>query len=71
MHINFRSIYNKTLDFWNLIITYSPDVVIGMESWLNGEMSNAEVFRGDYTTFTIDRHTRSGGVSVCVKNYIT
>jgi len=32
LQVNCRSIYNKTLDFWNLIDTYNPDVVIGMES---------------------------------------
>jgi len=42
-----------------------------MESQLSEEISNAEVFRADYTTFRRDRHTRSGGVFMCVKNYIT
>jgi len=42
-----------------------------MESWLSEEISNAVVFRADYTTFRRDRHTRSGGVFMCVKNYIT
>jgi hypothetical protein len=51
LQVNCRSIYNKTLDFWNLINTYKPDVVTGTEPWLSEEISNVEVFRADYTTF--------------------
>jgi hypothetical protein len=61
MQVNCRSIYNKSLEFWNLIDTYDPDVVIGTESWLREEIGNAEIFRADYTTFRKDRHTRGGG----------
>ena len=60
LQVDCRSIYNKALNFWNLTDTYSPDVVIGTESWLSEEISNAEVSRGDYTTFRRDRHTRGG-----------
>jgi hypothetical protein len=44
------------LDFWSLVDTYNPDVIIGMESWLREEISNAEVFRDDYTTCRKDRN---------------
>jgi hypothetical protein len=67
LQVNYRSIYNKTLEFWNLIDTYKPDVVIGTESWLSEANGNAEVFRTDYTTFRRDKHTRDGGVLICVK----
>jgi hypothetical protein len=40
--VNCRSIYSKTLDFWNLIDTYNPDVVIFTESLLRKEITNAE-----------------------------
>jgi hypothetical protein len=70
MQVNCRNIYNMSLDFWNLIDTYDPDVVIGTESWLREEISNADIFRADYTTFRRDRHARGGGVFICVKNYI-
>jgi hypothetical protein len=40
-----------------------------MESWLSEEISNAEVFRADYTTFR--RDTLAVVVFICVKNYIT
>jgi hypothetical protein len=58
------------LDFWNLVDTYNPDVIVGTESWLREEISNAEVFRGDYTTFRRNRNTRGGEVFICVKNCI-
>jgi len=51
--------------------TYNRDFVIGTEPWLSEEISNAQVFRADYTTFRRDRHTRGGGVFICVKNYFT
>jgi len=70
LQVNCRSICNKILDFWNLIDTYNPDVVIGTESWLSEEINNAEIFRDDYITFRRDRCSRGGGVFICVKNYI-
>jgi hypothetical protein len=33
LQVNSRSIYNETLDFWNVMDKYKPDVVIGTESW--------------------------------------
>ena len=71
LQVHCRSICNKVLEFWNLIETYNPDVVIGTESWLNEEVNNAEVFRDDYTTFRRDRSSRRGGVFICVKNHIS
>ena len=71
LQANCRSIYNKTLNFWNLIDTYNPDVVIGTKSWVSEEISNAEVFRADYTTFRRDKNIRVGEVFIWVKNYTT
>jgi hypothetical protein len=34
LQVNCRIIYNKAIEFWNLVNTYNPDVIIGMESWL-------------------------------------
>jgi len=31
LQVNFRSVYNKTLEFWNLVDTYNSYVVIGKE----------------------------------------
>jgi hypothetical protein len=37
--------------------TYNPDVVVGTKPWLKEDISNAEVFRADFTTFRSDRST--------------
>ena len=55
------------LEFWNLIDTYNPDVIIGTESWLRGDTENAEVFRADYTTFRRDRSVQGGGFLYVLK----
>jgi hypothetical protein len=55
----------------NLIDTHIPDIVIGTESWFSEEISNAEIFKADYTTYRRDRQTRDGGVFICVKICIT
>jgi hypothetical protein len=70
LQLNCRSICNKALHFWNLIDTCNPDV-IGRDSWLSEEINSAEVFRADCTSIRRDRHTRGGGVFICVKNCIT
>jgi hypothetical protein len=31
LQVNYRSVYKKVLEFWNLVDTYNPDVVIGTE----------------------------------------
>jgi hypothetical protein len=67
LQINCRIIHNKILDFWNLIDIYNPDAVIGTESWLSDEINNAEFYRADYKPFRRNRHTRCGGVFICVK----
>ena len=70
LQVNCRSIYCKSLDSWNLVDTYNPDVIIGTESWLREDIGNAEIFRADYMTFRRDRHARGGGVFICIKNNI-
>jgi hypothetical protein len=70
LQLNCRSVYNKTIELWNLVDTYNPDVIIGTESWLKEDISNAEVFRADFTTYRRDRSARGGGVFICLKNII-
>jgi hypothetical protein len=71
LQVNCRSIYNKTLELWNLVHTYNSDIIIGTESWLREETGNTKMFRAEITTFRRDRLTRGGGVFICVKNNIT
>jgi hypothetical protein len=60
LQINCRSILNNILEFWNLVDTYHPDVIISTESWLREDINNASKFRVDYTTFR--RGTCTGGL---------
>jgi exonuclease III len=70
LQVNCRNILNEILEFWILIDTYNPDVIISTELWLREEINNAEVFRDDYTTFRREGCAGEGGVCICVKNYI-
>ena len=63
LQVNCRSTYKKTLDFWNLTDTYNPGVVIGSESWLSEEISNAEVFR---LTTQLSEETETLAVVKCL-----
>ena len=60
LQVNCRSIYNKVLEFWNLVETYNPDIIIGTESWLREDIRDTEIFRAEFTTFRRDRHARVG-----------
>ena len=46
LQVNCRSIYNKALEFWNLVDTYNPDIIIGTESCFSEEIGNTEIFVG-------------------------
>jgi hypothetical protein len=63
-----RIISNKDLEFWNLVDTYNPDIIIGTESWLREQIGNTEIFKADFTTSRRDRHVRGGAVFICIKN---
>ena len=61
LRVNCRSVYNKALEFWNLVDTYNPDFVTGTEPWLKEDINNAEFFRADFTTFRRSRSACGGG----------
>lgn len=47
-----------------------PDVVIGTESWLNSDITSAEVFPSGFTVYWRDRDARGGGVFILVNDII-
>ena len=61
LQVNCRSVYNKILEFWNLVDTYKPDVIICTDSWLKEDIGNAEIFRVHFTTFRRGRFACGGG----------
>ena len=58
LQVDCRSACNKAIELWNLVDTYKPDVIIGTESSLEQDISNAEVIRVDFTNFRRDRSAR-------------
>ena len=42
--INCRSIRNKCIEFWNILRTSKPSIVILTETWLNPSIYNHEIF---------------------------
>jgi hypothetical protein len=55
LNVNFQSVKAKKASFWNVIDSLNPDVIIGSETWLKPEVSNAEILPPDYTTYRRDR----------------
>jgi hypothetical protein len=55
LHVNCRSFYNNALELWSLVDTCNSHVVIGTESWLKEDISNAEIFSVEFTTLRRDR----------------
>ena len=73
LNLNCQSIVNKVQEFWALVETEKPDIVVGTESWLHPGISDSEVFPPGYTSFRMDRKSgqRGGGVFILVhENFI-
>lgn len=68
--MNCRSIKNKTDDFHALLSLTQPTVVLGTESWLDGNICDNEVFSRDYTCYRKDRNSHGGGVFILVHKTI-
>ena len=67
--INFQSVRNKTASVESLIKEKDPDVIIGTETWLNSEITSAEIFPDNYTVVRKDRNSNGyGGVLQAIKN---
>ena len=64
--INCRKITNKLVEFWNILETAKPSIVILTETWLNPNISNHEIFPPalDYEVYRRDRPDGWGGVAI-------
>ena len=58
--INFQGIRNKKHDFWNLIESCKPDIIIGNETFLKPEIRNSEIFPPTFDAYRKDRNDNSG-----------
>jgi len=62
---------NKTDHLEDLILSHSPDIIIGTESWLAVDINSYEIFPPNYVVYRRDRTgSIGGGVFIAVKNDI-
>ena len=59
--INFQSLKNKIPAFRHMVSDEQSDIIIGTETWLNKDITNAELDLGEYEIFRKDRVNRKGG----------
>lgn len=68
--VNCRRIKNKAEDFHNLLCITKPSVLLGMESRLDEDITNKEVFPNCYRCFRNDRNRHGGGVFIPVDSML-
>jgi hypothetical protein len=68
MVVNCRSICNKLDKFRTVLETYTPDVAVAVETWLDDEYTTNEISMNGYTLFRKDRNKHGGGVMIVVKD---
>ncbi|XP_041457324.1 uncharacterized protein LOC121409459 [Lytechinus variegatus] len=66
--INCQSIKNKLAEFWIIIETAKPDIIILTETWLNSNILSSEILPQGlhYELFRRDRSDGYGGVAVAI-----
>jgi hypothetical protein len=63
--VNCQSARTKAADIAALVIeTHKPDILCGVESWLDPSIGNNEIFPSDFTIFREDRITETTGGGV-------
>lgn len=70
MEVNCRSVLPKQLEFSSLVECYQPDIFIGVESFLDKDILDSEVFGEGYQVFRRDRNRHGGGLFIGVKTGI-
>ena len=70
---NCQSVRNKRSALQESTDYIKPDVILGCESWLSSEHSNAEIFPDGYHTnvFRKDRNKNGGGVFIAAHDSLT
>lgn len=66
--INFQSLRPKKAELLHLLTATNPDIIIGTETWLKPEITNAELFPPDFNVFRNDRSDGYGGSLVATKS---
>ena len=68
LYLNAHSILPKLIELRAICEAISYDVVCIVETWLDSEISDAELYISGYRVFRHDRNRHGGGVLVYVKN---
>ena len=63
-----KALTNESADFAAFDETERPDVILGCESWLHGNIASAEIFPSHFQVTRNDRNTNGGGVLVATKD---
>lgn len=71
MCLNARSLINKIDKLEEIIILYSPDIVIITETWLHAQIHDTEISPASYSLIRTDRDSRGGGVAIMIKSSLT
>lgn len=68
--VNFRSILNKGIEFWNLVDSHVSDIIIATaETWLDEQITNAEIIRADFNF--IEFYSTDGCILIGVKRELS
>ena len=70
MLINIQSIVAKKEAFWELLDTYTPDIIVGCEAWLTPNVFDNEIILPSYKLYRTDCIDGYGGVLVGVRTNI-
>ena len=67
VNVNFQSVKEKKADITNMVDSVQPDIIIGTESHLEPNISDAEFLPPNYKAHRKDRNKYGGGVFIALK----
>ena len=66
MLLNLQSILSEKEVFWEMLDSYTPDIVAACETWLTLSILDSEIFPAHYTLYRTDFKDGYGGVLIGV-----
>ena len=67
LYTNSRSLCNKIADFKARVDYEDPDIILIVETWLNKDYLNSELFSSQYEVYRKDRDGKVGGLLIAIK----
>ena len=72
LNVNYQGIVNKRAEFSAMVNYVKPDVIFGIESWLQPAILSSEVFPDNYVAYGKDRGSLGEEVFILVhKNLVS